>query len=402
MNRKSSNPMQKGVSIIIPTFNGGNVFSECLAGIKNQTYAGLLQLIIVDSGSTDGTVEQAEKAGALVKRIEQIAFHHARTRNGALALAAHENIVFMVQDAIPHDTNWLVKLVNTLDQRGVAAAYTAQIPHDHATPYARFEIESINEARGSEPVVQEIESLESYQKMPYHMAYRMMGLDNVCAIYRKARLLETPFPEVDFAEDLAWAHKNLLMGHKIVYNPHVRVKHSHNRSPNYAFRRQVVNSLWCAKIMKRVEEDLSFLSEADLKILTVNVEDFVSGLRSRILADNAHQEPKDSLLQELLGRHVKNNRFERLLKNRLFGGRRRLPERLREMVRETDTRIDTLFQLIATKYGIETPAERISLLEQVVANTVGRIYGEIYASRMLAENGTASFESLMQPFLDGV
>ena len=247
MTRNLSNPMKKGVTIIIPTFNGGNVFSKCLAAIKRQQNAGLLQLIIVDSGSTDGTIERAEKAGALVKRIDRRTFHHARTRNEALVMAAHENIVFMVQDAIPHSTTWLVNLVHTLDQRGVIAAYTAQIPHDHATPYSRFEIESINEARGSALVIQQIESLESYEKMPYHMAYRMIGLDNVCAIYRKDRLLKTPFPEVDFAEDMAWAHKNLLMGHKIVYNPHVRVKHSHNRSPNYAFRRQVVNSLWCAK-----------------------------------------------------------------------------------------------------------------------------------------------------------
>jgi glycosyltransferase involved in cell wall biosynthesis len=402
MTLHSSNSVQKGVTIIIPTFNAGKAFSGCLAAIKNQEYTGLLQLIIIDSGSTDGTVERAEKAGALVKRIEHRTFHHARIRNKAISLAAYKNVIFMVQDAIPNTTTWLVKLINTLDQRGVAAAYTAQIPHVHATPYARFEIESINEARGSKPVIQQIESLESYEKMPYHMAYRTIGLDNVCAIYRKDRLLETPFPEVDFAEDMAWARENLLMGHKIVYNPHVRVKHSHNRSTNYAFRRQVVNSVWCAKIMERVEEDLSFLTEADLKILTENLSGFVSGLRSHILGEKTRHQPKDPILQELLGRHMKNNRFERLLKNRLFRGRARSPEKLRKIVGETETKIDALFQLIANKYGIVSAPERISLLEQVVANTVGRIYGEIYASRILAGNGTASFESLMRPFLNGV
>ena len=154
--------------------------------------------------------------------------------------------------------------------------------------------------------------------------------------------------------------------------------------------------------MRRVEEDLSFLTETDLKTLTVNVGDFVSGLRSHILAGRAHQQLKDPLLQEILGRHPKGNRFKRLLSDRIFGGRRHPPKKLRKIVGEIEARIDTLFQLIRKKYSIVRPAEQICLLEQVVANTMGRTYGEIHASRMLLGNGTASFESLMRPFLYGV
>ena len=82
--------MENGVSIIIPTCNGGQIFSQCLSGLKRQDYAGPLQLIIVDSGSTDKTVELAMKAGAEVQRIDPKQFHHARTRNEALSLANHE------------------------------------------------------------------------------------------------------------------------------------------------------------------------------------------------------------------------------------------------------------------------------------------------------------------------
>ena len=63
----------------------------------------------------------------------------------------------------------------------------------------------------------------------------------------RSGLLKVPFPEVDFAEDMAWAQKNLLMGHKILYNPRIQVKHSHNRPPQYAFRRQIINSLLVRK-----------------------------------------------------------------------------------------------------------------------------------------------------------
>jgi hypothetical protein len=58
------------------------------------------------------------------------------------------------------------------------------------------------------------ESHESFQKMPYDEAYRAIGLDNVCAIYRKELLMNISFPEVAFA-----------------------VQHFHSRSAEYRFNR---------------------------------------------------------------------------------------------------------------------------------------------------------------------
>lgn len=272
--------MEKGISIIIPTYNGGQIFSKCLEMVGRQDYGGKIQLIIVDSGSTDGTVASAERAGALVKRIDKNRFHHARTRNEAVLLARFNSIVFTVQDAVPCSTSWLSDLERSLCETDVAAVYTDQIPHDDATPYARFEIESISKARGREQKIQQIESLEAFREMPYDAAYRTISLDNVCAIYKKELLVNIPFPEVDFAEDMAWAFKNMVLGHRLMYQPDIKVKHSHNRSPEYAFNRQVINSFWCAKIMNRVENDMSFLTVGDLMALTGALGRSVNRLRS--------------------------------------------------------------------------------------------------------------------------
>lgn len=394
--------MENGISIIIPTRNGGRIFSECLAAIKRQDYADPLQLIIVDSGSTDKTVELAIKAGAQVQRIDPKQFHHARTRNKALSLATKERIVFMVQDAIPCSATWLTSLAHALDDYPVAAVYTAQIPHDDATPYARFEIESINEARGHDPVIQALESLESYAEMPYHRAYRMIGLDNVCAVYRKDLLLKASFPEVDFAEDMAWAQKNLLMGHKILYNPRIQVKHSHNRSPQYAFRRQIINSFWCAKIMGRVEDDLSFLEVGDLKSLTGGVLSFVSSLRSNIFAGKPECPGKESLLWEILRKYPQDGRVRRFLTGRVFRRQKPMSERLQQVVGHIESGIDMLFHAILEKYGINDEKKQMLLLEQIVANVMGRAYGEVYAGRLLKNNISPSLEFLMRPFFHGV
>lgn len=382
--------------------NGGRTFSKCLDAIMGQNFQGSVQLVVIDSGSTDQTLELARKAGARVKEIDQKRFHHAKSRNEAVTLAAHHNIVFTVQDAIPCTDSWLTDLMITLDQTGAVAAYTAQEPHDHATPWSRFEIESINEARGRDLVIQRIESLESYEKMPYHAAYRTIGLDNVCAIYRKERLLKTPFPAVGFAEDLAWSQENLLRGHKIVYNPGISVKHSHNRSPGYAFRRQIINSYWCARIMQRVEKDLSYVTPSDLRTVTENVAHFASGLRSKILEDAPKGGAGGFLLQEILKQHFPAKGLKRFFGNGMFGNRRNTSKGLDETIGETQTKIKVLFRTVKEKHHVCGRAERISLLEQVTANVVGRVYGEVYASHVLTGNLASSLESLMRPFFYGV
>lgn len=113
--------MNDGISIIIPTYNGGSVFSICLEKINQQNYTKKIQLIVVDSGSTDGTPELAEKAGAFVSSIDKREFHHARTRNKALSLAKFNKVVYTVQDAIPCSNRWLSDLERSLNENGVAA-----------------------------------------------------------------------------------------------------------------------------------------------------------------------------------------------------------------------------------------------------------------------------------------
>jgi len=224
----------------------------------------------------------------------------------------------------------------------------------------------------------------------------------VCAIYRKDRLLKEPFPEVDFAEDMAWAQKSLLMGHKILYTPNIKVKHSHNRSPDYAFRRQIINSFWCAKIMGRVEDDLSFLKVGDLKSLTGGALSFVSSLRSNFFASETHYPGEESLLREILRKYPQDSRVRRFLTDRVLRRQKPMPERVKKLAGNIETRIDTLFHLIRGKYHMKDEKKQMLLLDQIVANVMGRAYGEVYASHVLKDNISPSLESLIHPFFHGV
>ena len=311
--------MKKGISVIIPNYNGGRIFPKCLEMIGQQDYGAETQLIIIDSGSTDGTVELAERAGAFLRRIDKIHFHHANTRNEAVFLADFDNIIFTVQDAIPCSKSWLSELERSLCETDVAAVYTDQIPHDDATPYSRFEIESVSKARAGKQKIQQIESLEVFKEMPYDETYRSMDLDNVCAIYKKELLVNIPFPELDFAEDMAWTLKNMLLGYKVLYQPDIEVKHSHNRSPEYAFNRKVINSLWCAKIMNRVENDMSFLTTGNLMVLAGVLGRFVNRLGADILGGreplDIHSKKSSQVISTIRKKYSLRNRAKSFLIN---------------------------------------------------------------------------------------
>lgn len=398
--------MEKGISIIIPTYNGGRVFSKCLEMIGQQDYGAEIQLIIIDSGSTDGTIALAERSGALVRKIGKGKFHHAKTRNEAVFLADFDNIVFTVQDAVPCSKSWLSDLERSLFEAGVAAVYTDQIPHDDATPYSRFEIESISKARGQEARIQSIDSLDAFNEMPYDQAYRAIGLDNVCAIYRKELLVNIPFPEADFAEDMAWAFKNMLLGQRLLYQPDIKVQHSHNRSPEYAFNRQVINSFWCAKIMSRVENDLSFVTIRDLMALTRAVGRFVNRLGSDILGGRQDFGNKGKKRPEVIGRIRKayslRNRVRYSMDDKFTKNSGHQSPGLSEIEQQAEEGIKHILNLIENEYKVTAGEELIEALDQSVANILGRIYGEAYASCMVKGKISSQLEAFIKPYMGGV
>src|SRR5262249_29727545 len=64
-----------------------------------------------------------------------------------------------------------------------------------------------------------------------------VAFDNVSSSLRRHIALEIPFRDRRFGEDLDWAHRALLAGYRIVYEPRSRVIHSHNYSMWYDLKR---------------------------------------------------------------------------------------------------------------------------------------------------------------------
>jgi len=398
--------MSSGVSIVIPTLNGGAIFKKCLEKIKQQEYAKNIQLIVIDSGSTDGTDVIARQFGATYRQISKDRFHHAKTRNDALHEVDNEYVVFMVQDAIPCTNRWLSKLEQAIAENGVGAVHIRQRPHDDADLFARFETDQHSLYMGDCYRKQTIPSREQFDSLPYAEAIRTIRLDNVCAIYRTDLLKEIPFPEIPFAEDLAWAYQVLVHGSAILYRPDIMVQHSHNRSADYRFKRAVVESVCCAKILGRTSHDMSFVDVRGLKDIHRKILIACERLSLKE-APGVRQTADLSKIATRLQRWLAVNPLQHSRKLKRLAGiilrNRHVNTMARQQIVGTICRqIRDNHNFVRRLYPDASPTERKWVDEQFMARQLGALYGTVYAGHMLKGSVDPTLEETIQPFFTGV
>jgi len=221
------------VSIIIPTKNGADLFDECLSGVFSQDTSLQYEVIVIDSGSADETLEIARKFPVVIETIKPDEFGHGRTRNLGGKMATGEYLVYLTQDAVPADSNWLDSLIENFADPKVAGAYSMWIPRRDCNP---LEKRRITEAFVP---IKEVRSLEGVSEFEYkNNMKRFVHFSNVSSAIRKEVWEKIPFDDnAPFAEDQAWAADVLEAGNSIVYEPGSRVYHSHNDSLRVCFQR---------------------------------------------------------------------------------------------------------------------------------------------------------------------
>jgi rhamnosyltransferase len=217
------------ISVVIPTKDGGADLDRCLAGIAGQRVEEDVEVVVVDSGSTDGSPARARAAGAVVHEIPAEEFGHGRTRNLGVRLARGELIVFTSQDAVADDEGWLAHLrCATRSGPDVAGAYGRQVPHPDARPPERFFLDFLY---GASPRVQRLDDGEE-------LTYESTLFSNVNAAVPRALLERFPFrDDLTMSEDQEWSRRVLRAGLSLVYEPRAVVRHSHAYTIRSAFRR---------------------------------------------------------------------------------------------------------------------------------------------------------------------
>ena len=217
----------KDVSIIILTKNAGNDFQNTLEAIYAQKYAGEFEVVIVDSGSIDNTLEIAQNYPTKVHQISPDDFGHGKTRNFAASLASGNYLVFLTQDAVPANDRWLSTLLRNFNDDNVAGVYGRQIPRKDTKPMENFFLNI------RYPVSRMVKSA-GQGKVDMNAIF----FSNANSAIRKDIWEKYPFDDnLIMSEDQEWSRRVILAGYKIAYDPEAAVYHSHNYSPKTVFQR---------------------------------------------------------------------------------------------------------------------------------------------------------------------
>jgi len=235
------------ISIIIPTKNAGPEFRKTLEAIRGQTRES--EVVVVDSGSSDGTLDLARQFRAQTISIPPESFNHGETRNFGIRNSTGRFCVMLVQDAVPVGETWLEEMLSPFSDARVVGVTGAQIPRPDSDPVGRWQVEYRRRFLGEEMRVQELESWEHFTSLGFQGRLRLASFDNVCSALRRESWEQNPFQRIPFAEDLDWGVRAIAAGKRIVYNPSARVIHSHSRSAAYHMQRSYISGRIVPKLL---------------------------------------------------------------------------------------------------------------------------------------------------------
>lgn len=235
------------VTVLIPTKNGGLIFEKVLAGVVGQRTPWPFEVLVIDSGSSDNTIELCQRYPQVrLHTIPPKEFGHGRTRNLGVSMARGEYVALITQDALPADDNWLAAMVAEMEKDpAIAGVFGRHIAYPDANPFTIYELEQHFAGFDAWQLVQLDDPARYAADQGYRQVLHFFSDNN--ALIRKSVWEKLPYPDVDFAEDQIWAQKIIEAGYKKAYARDGVVVHSHDYTlferlqrsfdEAYAFRR---------------------------------------------------------------------------------------------------------------------------------------------------------------------
>lgn len=232
-------PINK-LTITIPVLNGGQTFGETLEAIAQQRNAARVEveLLVIDSGSTDGSVELARAAGARVIEIDKSDFQHGGTRNMAISEATGDVVALLTDDSMPADDGWLDAIVEGFGQADdVALVFGPQLPRPEHSHTVRREMHEHFKTWGDGERI-DVQRVGDDNASEYEINQGKFTFfsDANGAVARWA-WEKIPYRNVAYAEDQLIGREMIEAGYAKVFHPGAAVLHSHDYSTWKFFQR---------------------------------------------------------------------------------------------------------------------------------------------------------------------
>lgn len=214
-------------SILIRAFNEQKHIGNLLAAIRRQRYKDY-EIVLVDSGSTDRTLEIASADCDTVMHIESRNFTFGYSLNVGCENSKGEYIAIVSAHAIPRDDFWLEKLVEPFVRSTVAMVYGRHIGAQETKYSERRDFARLFDDRPRR------------SEAPHFYA------NNANSAVRRSLWREHPWDDfLTGLEDISWARHFIGKGYEVVYQPQAAVHHIHEESWHQVynrFRREAVAS----------------------------------------------------------------------------------------------------------------------------------------------------------------
>lgn len=234
-------------SIIIRAYNEARHIARLLVGIEQQTLTPH-EIVLVDSGSTDNTVEIARKFGVRLVHIDKRDFTFGRALNLGCAAATGDILVVVSAHVYPRHRRWLAELVAPFTDPRVSLSYGKQ-RGDERNHYSEHQI-----------FAKWFPNVPALPQTSYFC-------NNANAAVRRDAWLERPYDEsLTGLEDLDWARKAQEAGEWIAYAADAEIIHVHEESWGQVrnrYRREAI-------AMRRIEERVRFGTKDFLGLLAAN------------------------------------------------------------------------------------------------------------------------------------
>lgn len=227
------------VSILFVVKNERHNLERIFPVLLSQDYAGTVEYVCVDSGSSDGTVDFMREHGAIVREIPSAEFHHGRTRNLAASLASGEILVMLSGDAFPASAQWLRALAGHFTDPHVGAVYGRQTA---PSGMGALRTQSLSSEYSGVRQVRDPRLIKRYN--PGHFRFSNANGAVRRELWERFRWNE----ELLLAEDQGLCRDILMGGYSVIYEPDAEVIHGHERSLWGEFKFALDNGLSLSRI----------------------------------------------------------------------------------------------------------------------------------------------------------
>ena len=262
-------------SLIIRTFNEEKHIAKLLVGIIEQSVNDL-EIILVDSGSTDATISIASKFPVNILHIEPSSFSFGRSLNLGCSAAQGEYLIFASAHVYPVFNDWLQRILDPFKDSKVALVYGKQRGEattnfsEHRIFSQWFPDESVDN-----------------QQTPF--------CNNANAAIRKSVWEEIKYNnDLTGLEDIEWAKRAQELGFTISYMADVEVRHIHEETSLQIFNRYKREGIAYSFIFS----DQTFSLFDLIKLWTANtISDYIYALKKREFMKNIVSIPLFRMLQ---------------------------------------------------------------------------------------------------------